>query len=179
MWYIKKDNKFVSYLILLFSLFILFLLTLKQYENMQVNFDKKSELETEINEKRNTIKKYNDISEKIKIDDKILKKYLTNIHEDELIDYIYSYVENSNTDESVIEIQNLSISKGIKNELGFNQTNLDLSLIVSNEDTMKRILDFFASPSSKYNFIIDNFSYPNDWRTKSFNVNIPLKIFYK
>ena len=83
MWYIKKDNKFVSYLILLFSLFILFLLTLKQYENMQVNFDKKSELETEINEKRNTIKKYNDISEKIKIDDKILKKYLTNIHEDE------------------------------------------------------------------------------------------------
>jgi hypothetical protein len=78
-----------------------------------------------------------------------------------------------------VEIQNISISKWNRNELGFTETNLDLSLIVSDEETMKRILDFFASTSSKYNFIIDNFNYPNDWRTKSFNINIPLKIFYK
>jgi hypothetical protein len=87
------------------------LLTTKQYEELQVNLDQKNELENEINDKRDTIKKYNEITAKMKTDDKILKKYLVEIKEDELIDYIYSYVENSNTEESIVEIQNISISK--------------------------------------------------------------------
>lgn len=179
MWYINKDSKFTSYLIILFSLFILFLFTQNQYETLQVNLDKNNELNKNHLEKRNIIAKDNKISAKMKVDDKILWKYLVNINENELIDYIYSYIEDSNTDGSIIEVQDLSISKWDKNELGFNETDLNLSITVSDEDTMKRILDFFVSPNSKYNFIIDNFTYPNDWRTRSFAVNIPLKIFYK
>jgi hypothetical protein len=44
---------------------------------------------------------------------------------------------------------------------------------------MNKFLDFLTSPSSQYNFFLDNFSYPNDGRKGAFSVNIPLKIFYK
>ena len=44
---------------------------------------------------------------------------------------------------------------------------------------MKKFLDFFVSPESKYKFFINDFSYPDDGRTGLFTVKIPLSVFYK
>jgi hypothetical protein len=56
-----------------------------------------------------------------------------------------------------------------------------LNLRVSNEDRMYKILDFFIKEEedSKYKFFIDSFYYPNNIQDSSFNITIPLKIFYK
>jgi len=179
MWVIKKDNKFISYLIILISLFILFLITLEQYKQLQHNLDKRNELNSSIKQKREQILKNDKIKEKIQKNSQTTEKFLLEIKEDELIDYIYSYVENTDSEESRIEIKSINISEWKKNELWFNETNINISAVVSNENTMKRFVDFFNSSDSKYNFYIDNFTYPNDGRSGSYKIDIPLKILYK
>jgi hypothetical protein len=54
-----------------------------------------------------------------------------------------------------------------------------LNLRVSSEDRMYKVLDFFVKEDSKYKFFIDSFSYLNNAQDSSFNITIPLKIFYK
>gem|GEM_PF-4470947 len=45
---------------------------------------------------------------------------------------------------------------------------------------MFKILDFFIDKDSKYKFFIESFNYPKtDGESGSYNVTIPLKIFYK
>lgn len=178
MSYIKNNNKFVSYLIILFSLFILFLVTYNQYEVLQVNLDIKNNLEFNKKAKLEEIEKNKTIENKLKSDINITKKYLVNVSEDEIVKYIFDYVENYNSDNSKIYISDISLTKWVINDLWFLESDINLSLNVSNYDTMKRFLDFFVSPNSKYNFFIDNFDFPNDSREWSFNINIPLKIYY-
>ncbi len=178
MWSIKNNNKFVSYLIILFALFILFLVTFKQYEELQVNLDIKNEIEFKKLEKAEIIEKNKIIETKLKNDENITKKFLVNVTEDEIIEYIYNYVEDYNTNSSKIYITEISLTEWVKNDLWFLESNINLSANVSNYETMKRFLDFFVSPNSKYNFFIDNFNFPNDWREWSFNINIPLKIYF-
>lgn len=179
MWIIKKENKFVSYLIILISLFILFIVTLDQYKIVQENLDNNSNLQAESDQKMDQVKKNDEIRSKIKKDENLTNKYLISIKEDELIDYIYTYVYNTDSSENSIKIKGISISESKKNELWFLETDIVLSAKVSNEKTMKRLLDFFVSENSKYKFFIDNFTYPNDWRTWEYTLDIPLKIFYK
>ena len=179
MWIIKSNNKFVSYLIILFSLFVLFLVTYNQYEILQENLVVKQDLQIESDDKNKEITKNSEIESKMKNDINITKKYLSSVKEEEIIEYIFDYVENYNTDNSKIYLIDISLSEWSKNDLWFNQSNINLSVNVSNFETMKRFLDFFVAPNSKYNFIIDSFNFPNDWREWSFNLNIPLKIYYK
>ena len=164
MWIIKKENKFVSYLIIFISLFILFIFAFEQYKIVQLNLDKNSQLEVKIKEKEAKINENIEIKKRIN-DDKNLTKYTVNIKEDELINYIYNHIsENNFSSENKIEIKSLSISESSKNELWFLETNLILSVKVSNDESMKNLLDFFVSENSKYKFFIDSFTYPNDWR---------------
>jgi hypothetical protein len=44
---------------------------------------------------------------------------------------------------------------------------------------MYNILDFFIKEDSEYKFFIDSFYYPGNIQDSSFNITIPLKIFYK
>lgn len=179
MWKFKnQNNTFISYLIILISLFILFLITYKQYEQLQLNFDEKNQLSSEEITLSNEVKELENLSNKLKEDNTKIKKYLQWFSEDEIIKYIYDYVENYNKEENIIYITNISMTKWIKNDLWFMQSNINLSVNVSNYDTMKRFLDFFTSNNWKYNFIIDNFNFPNDGREGSFNLNIPLKVYY-
>lgn len=179
MWVIKKENKFVSYLIILISLFVLFIFTLEQYKQMQINLDNNLQLLSKSNEKYQQIQKNDKIREKIKNNEIETNKYLVTIKEDEIIKYIYWYIEDTNSSENKVEIKSIDISEPKKNDLGFLETDINLSVKVSNDITMKRLLYFFVSESSKYKFFIDNFTYPNDWRMWSYSLEIPLKVFYK
>jgi hypothetical protein len=44
---------------------------------------------------------------------------------------------------------------------------------------MKVFLDYLVAEDAKYRFFIDSFFYPNDEREGSFNIQVPLKIFYR
>ena len=177
MWIIKSNNKFISYLIVLFSLFILLLVTYNQYEVLQINLDTKSNLENELAEKKVEVNKYNEIEAELKKDTNITSKYLIEFNEDKLVKYIFDYVENFNNDENKIFITDISLTEWVSNDLWFTESNINISANISNYDTMITFLDFFIS-SPDYKFFIDNFNFPNDWREWSFNVNIPLKIYY-
>lgn len=166
-------------MIILASLFVLVLFTNGQYEKLQANLDiRESHLST-LESKKEELNRLNKIKAGIKSDSTEYTKYLTDIKEDKLIDYIYTYIESLNSEAGIINIKNINISEPKKNELGFTQTDVAIQIIVSNELTMNKFLDFLTSPSSQYNFFLDSFSYPNDGRKGAFSVNIPLKIFYK
>ncbi|MCD5385327.1 hypothetical protein LRZ95_01520, partial [Candidatus Gracilibacteria bacterium] len=62
---------------------------------------------------------------------------------------------------------------------GFKEIKINLNILVPSEEKLKRILDFLTSPKSKYNFFIDNFTYPYGEIKGNFKVTIPLKILYK
>ena len=110
---------------------------------------------------------------------KDIKKFSNPIKEDEMINYIYSYIENSSFLDSNIVIKDISMSTAKQNELWFQEIDLSISLRVSSEEAMINFLNFILSKDSKYSFFINNFTYPNDDRDWSFNVSIPLKVFYK
>ena len=179
MWSIKKDNTFISYLIILASLFVLVLFTRVEYEKLQSNLDIRDSHLASVEEKKEELNRLNKIKASINDDDKEYVKYVTDIKEDELIDYLYTYIESLNSEKGIVNIKNINISEPKKNELGFTQTDIAIQIIVSNELTMNQFLDFLTWPNSQYNFFLDSFSYPNDGRKWAFSVNIPLKIFYK
>jgi hypothetical protein len=103
------------------------------------------------------------------------------IKEDEILEYIYSKIEtdNLNYEDWAAVVRNISITKGDINEIGFNEATLNLSLRLPSEQRLMDILDFFTWEESKYKFFINSFVYPKISTWSSFNVNIPLKIFYK
>lgn len=178
---INKNNKIYWYIIILFSLFILVLFTRNQISSLQINLDEKQTLENELENKRQELQVLNDIKVKVESEWNKIEKYLSKINEDEIIDYIYSKIEEDNLKYTdwVSIVRNLTITKGEINEIWFYESNISLSLRVPTEDRMFKILDFFVKEDSKYKFFIDSFSYPKISSDSSYNITIPLKVFYK
>ncbi|QFR38762.1 hypothetical protein A9Q91_00825 [Candidatus Gracilibacteria bacterium 28_42_T64] len=170
----NQNNKIISYLIIFVSLFILFLFTKDQYLILQEKSDLKESYVLELQEKKETLDSLNKIKNELKKDESITKRYLNEINEDEIIEYFYSYSERG-----TISIKNISLGEGKVNELGFIESKINVSARVENEAAMKEFLNFLITPGAKYNFFIESFSYPKDGREGSFNVNVPLKLFYK
>jgi len=178
----NSNNKIYWYIIILLSLFILVLVTRNQISDIQVKLDEKEIKEVELQSKRDELQKLNDIKTKLETQDNDIDKYINEVKEDEIINYIYSKIEEDNLKYSdwVSTIRSLSISKWELNEIWFYESNISLNLRVPSEDRMFKILDFFIKKDSKYKFFIESFNYPKtDSESGSYNVTIPLKIFYK
>lgn len=178
----NKNNKLYGYIIILVSLFIVVLFTRNQISSMQIKLDEKEQKEIELQLKRDELQKLNDIKTKIDTESNDIDKYINKISEDELINYIYSKIEEDNLKYSdwVTTVRSLSISKWELNEIWFYESNVTLNLRVPSEDRMFKILDFFIAKDSKYKFFIESFNYPKtDSESGSYNVTIPLKIYYK
>lgn len=177
----NKNNKLYWYIIILFSLFILVLFTRNQISSLQVKHDEKSQAKIELENKRQELQILNDIKIKVEQEWNGIDKYINKISEDELINYIYSKIEEDNLKYTdwVSTIRSLTITEWELNEIGFYESNISLSLRVPSEDRMFKTLDFFVKEDSKYKFFIDSFSYPKKWLDSSYNITIPLKVFYK
>lgn len=177
----NKNNKIYWYIIILLSLFIFVLFTRNQITNMQFKFDEKEQKEIVLQSKRDELQKLNDV--KIVVDSKEsdINEYISTFSEDELIDYIYSKIEEDNLKytDGVSTIRSLSMSEWKLNEIGFMESTITLNLRIPTEDRMFKILDFFIKDGSKYKFFIDSFTYPKLDSESSYNITIPLKIFYK
>lgn len=177
---LDNNNKFLWYIILLLSLFIIVLFTRTQVMNLQVNLEEVDLNESLLQEQREESLKIEEIKNNLDEDNKEIDKYLIEVNEDEIIDYIYSEIEVENLNWNwLVEIRNISISEWLVNEMWFRESLVTLNLRVSSEEILLKVLDFFASDDSKYKFFIDSFSYPNMESESSFNTTLPLKIFYK
>lgn len=182
----NNSNKFVWYIIILISLFIIILFAKDQLMQIQVNNDEKVINEFKFQEKRNEITRLDEIKKKLNTSEVNIEKYLISedgewIKENEIIDYIYSKIEDDNLKytDGIAVIKNISITEWSVNEMWFMESNVTLNLKVPSEDRMFKILNFFSSKDSKYQFFIDTFTYPNVETESSFNITLPLKIFYK
>lgn len=179
MTFLEKNNKFNSYLIILLWLFILVFFTRTQITAFQENSETKEIKQIELDNIREKHKKLNKQSEELVNDTTIVEKYLVTINEDELVDYIYWYIEILNRGSDITYINSLSVSEWKKSEIGFLESKISLNLNVPSEIKLKTILNFLTKQDSKYNFYIESFNYPKVDPSRSFNINIPLKVLYK
>ncbi|MCP4523386.1 MAG: hypothetical protein GY828_04140 [Candidatus Gracilibacteria bacterium] len=174
-----KNNKFASYLLILVTLFILLLFTKDQVMKVQANLDQNNELQENLQKER---KKQSDLEEiKISLDKKgsETERYLSSFSEDEIIDYLYSYTESVNVDAQVMTIKNINISEETKGQLGFQEKQLVIDAQVADLETMKAFLDYLVASDAKYRFFVEQYSYHNDGRSGAFNIQVPLKIFFR
>ena len=183
----EKDNKFLSYLIILISLFIIVLFTKDQFNVIQENLDSKSSYGNELKLKREKLNSLNEIKNELYIKDseekskksKDVEKYSFPFSENEMIDYFYWYVESLDPTSNELKIKSITFSEWIKNEIWFKESNINLNVTVVDKNAMIKFLDFLIDDKSKYKFFINNFSYPNDQKEWWFNLSVPLKLFYR
>jgi hypothetical protein len=184
MSYLAKNNKIYWYIIILVSLFILVLVTKNQFSSIQIKKDEI--LVNKINEISlwEEVNRLNEIRNKILNEDNDINKYIVDVSEDLIIESIYSKIEkdnnsNNNNPWDLVKILNLTMYKWGVNDLWFKELTLNLNLTVPSEDRMIKLLDYFTWDEAEYKFFITSFSYPSLNNNSFFNVNIPLKIFYK
>ena len=108
-------NKFYSYLIILFSIFILFFLTKNFFYTLQESLDMKSSYSSELIKQNEQLTELNNIKKEIESDknsiEKKLNKFLISFDTKEFLNYIYDYVEKNNTLKNNIRVNNISFNK--------------------------------------------------------------------
>lgn len=176
----NKNNKFVSYLIILLSLFVLVLFTKNEVVTLQSNLDQVEIKESTLETKKTKLTNLNDLKKELSSsDNKIVSKYNIEFSQEDIIDYIYSYIEDNQKKNWLALVRSISISDPIDTEIWFKQVNINLTLNLANENKLKDILNFLTSTESKYRFFISSFNFPY-WNTnEAFTVSIPLKLLYK
>lgn len=175
----NKNNKFISYLAILIALFILVLVTKEQVVLIQENIDLKETNSVQLAQKKAKLSELNTLKNELVSSSEDISKYSIEIKEDELINYIYSYIEKTNDNEGIALVKSISISDPEDTEMWFKETIINLNLRMPNEKRLKDFLDFLTSTNSKYKFYISSFSFPYGNIEWNFNVSIPLKVLNK
>lgn len=174
----NNNNKFVSYLIILASLFILVLFTKDKVQSINENLDLKETYTNTLKESKTKLTELNNLKNSLASSQENLDKYNVVINEDEMIDYIYSSIEKTNGRNGITTIKNVDISEPAETELWFKESLINLSLRIPNEEKLKQILDVFTSKDNRYNFIVTSFTFPYGSTEWNFSVTIPLKILH-
>lgn len=186
-----KNNTFVSYLIVLLALFILVLFTKDQVMNMQFNLDQKEQINSELKNVRIKQQALVDTAADVEKQWSVTQRYLRpevegeksieNIMftEDEILKYFHDYSNLVNSGSGTIFIKDINVSQKTENEFGFFETKININAEVSDKKMMMTFLDYLIAEDAQYRFFIDNFFYPNDEREGNFNIQVPLKIFYR
>lgn len=174
----NSKYKFLTYLFLLLSIFVIFLFSKNIYMQMTQNIKQKDALVQQLQEKNEQYQKVSKIKSDIdsgQIKDIDFDKFLSNFSEDELIEYFYAYANNNPTK---IQIQSIWLSDWVYNEFWFKEAKVDINAVFSTEKDMLDMITFLQN-SEKYNLFIHEFTYPFWNAATPFSVNIPLKVLYK
>lgn len=181
-----KNNQFLSYLIILLSLFILILFTKEEVLNVQSSSNQLEELENDLNKTRTTQEQLQKIALEVEQQDSVTQRYIISdensdldLSEDKIIDYFYTYAANINSGLGSLVINSISISQKSENELWFFELSINVNAQVSNANVMKAFLDYLVAEDSKYRFFIERYNDAFDGREWNFNMQLPLKIFYR
>lgn len=176
---INNQNKLVSYFLILLSIFLLLFFVKDSYFKLQENLDSLSIKNTGNNDKKETLAELNSIKQKPWLEN-VVKKYIHNFDENEILDYFYAYVNKNKFGSWYSMINSINLEKWSKNEYGFNEWKINLSVVFSDEIELFKMLNFITWKTSIYSFFIDNFTFPNEPNSETwFQVNIPIRVFYK
>ncbi len=175
----NNQNKLISYFFIVLSIFIILFLTKDSYFKLKENMDNLSEKNNEYTEQQELLKKLNLIKENKELS-KTVKPYIHEMKENEILDHFYWQVKNNSFWSGYVVLNWINLEKWSKNEYWFNEGKINLSLIVSDNHELYKMLNFITWPSLKYKFFMDNFNFSYNKDSKSwYQVNIPIKVFYK
>lgn len=174
-----KNNKFLTYFLVLISLFIIILFTSGQFSQLQENKDTQEELEKELMDVRAQQETLQNIKKEITQSWALTQRYLQDFTENEIIDYLYTYQEASNNASGNLQITSINLSQETQNDFGFFEKTVDVDIVVSSQSVMIGFLDYLVAEDAKYRFFVESFTFPNDAREWGYNVSLPLKIFYR
>lgn len=174
------NKKFLWMFLILLSLFVFIFFTQWYYSNLISTMDLKAEKKKEISDKitkLDNLKKNKDKLEKSWwSESEKIKKYSHKPTESDLIREFYSSVDRVDENWNM-KILSLSMSEGVKNELWFMESKIQISARFSNEQVMKDFL-YYLTKKSKYKLFISSFNLPKIEEGKEFNLQIPLTLFY-
>lgn len=180
---IENKNNLVSYILFLVALFVLIFFTKDIALDTYAKFQETKQLELEQQQAREKWENYTKLKKDLESgndnESEVLQKYAQDFSQQDFINFIYGYVENSNKQWSSSLVKTLTFSEPFENEIGFTQVDVNLTIKVSSLATMGQILRYLVSPEAKYKIFITDFSFPNDDQQGGFSVDIPMKVFYK
>jgi len=180
----QTNQKFIQMFLVLISLFIFIFFTRWYYSDLIANMDINDEKTKIYNEKVSEVDKLSKKQDELKKAIKDwwkkskqsieIEKYLEKVTEDKVIEEIYWMAENNIV---WVEILSLSMSEWVKNELGFLESQLNISAIVQNEKSIKGLFDYL-NQSSKYKIFIKSFNMPKKPGVLGYKIQVPATIFY-
>lgn len=174
---LNAKNTLIANVLIIISLFVLLLFTKDYYFNLQNNLEQKENLEIELEEKTNELKKFEEIKSKIENSDDLgIDKYDRDFREDELIDYLYGLAEDEEND-SGLKIISVNFDAWELNQEWFMEWEINLNLDVDNEESLMNLVGTLIS-SEEYKFFVLNLDYPFN-SEEDFKVTLPLKVYYK
>lgn len=184
-----KNNQFLSYIVVLLSLFILVLFTKDEIMSVQSHIDEKEQLNAQLSVVRAEQEDLQKIALEVEQEDSVTARYSRNeiidekevylYSEDKIVDYFYNYADNINSWSGQLLISSINISEEKENDLGFLEMSIEVNAQVSDITVMKAFLDYLIAKDSKYQFFIENYYHPLDGREGNFNMKLPLKVFYR
>lgn len=178
-----NKGKFISYILIFISLFILIFFVKNYYSSLIENMDSLSSEKQEYTEKKQELTSLEEVENSLKTNSWVsneVSKYINDFKEDELLSYFYDWVRNLRTWSWYIIINSVTFDKWSVWEYWFKEWSIILNLFVSDENQLFSLLDYLTWDNAKYKFFIDSFSFPNDpTSTSGFQITIPLKVFYK
>jgi hypothetical protein len=98
-------------------LFIVVLITKDQILVLQEKLDLKETYTQNLAEKRIKLNELNELKNELLSSDTNTRKYNVEIKENEIIDYIYSFIEDSNNQKGIVLIKSISISEPVETEM--------------------------------------------------------------
>ena len=87
----SANQKTISYLLIIISIFLLFFVITDQYSKMQEKLDTESSLNEELKTKTSELQDLNSLKQSLNENRSEIEKYTKNFTEDEMIKYIYAY----------------------------------------------------------------------------------------
>lgn len=177
------QNNFLAYLLVLGTLFIVLFFTKDIFWKLQIALDESSVHKQELLDKEATLKDLNELelvlweewSEAIAK----IQGFSGDFSDRNMLQYIHSYAESENKEESNVIIRDITLAPTMKSDLWFNKTDVKISAIFSWEDALFNFVNYLINPKSTYRFYISDFNYPmNEW-SWNIQVTIPLTLYHK
>lgn len=180
------NTKVITLFSLFIAFFILIFVTRPFLYTLQANLDMDAQATLQEKEKKEELNKLNAIRDELKAgtweDLKEVKKFSQSFTEDKIVNYIYSYLNDVG---GLALVREIGMEEGDINEYGFKQGQIQLDLRVADEAAMLNLIEYLTNPpvpqgdEEMYTFFIDNFTYASSGIPGSFNISVPLKVFYK
>ncbi|MCH8518669.1 hypothetical protein LAT59_02825 [Candidatus Gracilibacteria bacterium] len=182
---IQKNSQkiFVSYVLVLAGFFIIALITVPLYQNIIVESEARALQERELERESQRLQELQDIRVLMQSEDnevvekiEVLSKEFV---EADIFAYLHEYTRSLASRRDMIVFRDMSFGTPQSTDLGFQSTTVNLSFVVSSEETLFNFMDFLTRDGGDYKFFIPSFSYELGELEGNFPVQLPLILYHR